>query len=117
MPFRMRSMGRVAVAAGVLALGAFGLAASGALGPVGGTSAILETTAQSPTSVLPRPSAAPGGQPSTGTADRGGADLREAILLSVAAVVLLGGVGLRARRRARPASVSTSPAANDTTND
>jgi hypothetical protein len=58
MVHRARVLARVVLLAVSLAVLGVGATAYGALGPVPATNAILETTAQSPLDVLPRPSPA-----------------------------------------------------------
>jgi hypothetical protein len=95
MVHRARVLARVVLLAVSLAVLGVGATAYGALGPVPATNAILETTAQSPLDVLPRPSPA---------AVRSGPVTTSRTWSSVplAAVLLLAGIGVAAlviRRR------------------
>lgn len=86
---RLRKLGAVALLAATLAVVGFAAAGYGVFGAVPATNAILETTAQSPLDVLPRPSPA---------IDAGGAvaPAQPSTAQPTAAVVLLGVIGVAA---------------------
>jgi hypothetical protein len=102
MVLRLGSIGRVVALAIILAISGFGVAGYGAFGPLPATSAILETTAQSPLDVLPRPSTAPGGQPAPGSIETHGAtNTAPPVELVVAGVIVALGAGIAVRASRR----------------
>jgi hypothetical protein len=95
---RVRVLARTAVLAAALAVLGFGAAGYGVFGALPATSAILETTAQSPVSVVPRPSPALDRSSATATA-------RVSAASPWLVVAIVGGIVIAAtlaRRRLRP---------------